>query len=156
MKPKIDEIDRAIVDLLMIDGRMRAADIARSIGGISNRTVVFRIKRLISKEVIKVKTVVNRQTLGYSILADIFIDVEPGKVIEIAEELCRMEEISYVGIVTGESDISIQAQHPSVESLQEFVVNKLQIIPGVRKTKSYLITQCLKLSYDWRIPEKLP
>jgi Lrp/AsnC family transcriptional regulator, regulator for asnA, asnC and gidA len=155
MKLKLDETDRAIIDILQIDGRMSNAEIARSIGGISIRTVGFRIKRLIREEVIKVKAVVNREPLGYSVLADIFIDVEPGKVTEIAKVLCTMEELSYVGIVTGDSDLSIQVQQPSIKSLQDFVINKLHSIPGVRKTKTYIIAECLRLSHDWRVPEKI-
>ncbi len=152
MTIKIDIIDRAIIELLQIDGRMSAADISRSIGTISVRTASIRIKRLINKNIINIKTIVNRHTIGYGILADIFIDVEPGRVTEIANILCGMEEVSYVGIVTGESDISIQAQQPSVECLQDFVINKLHKIPGVVKTKSFLIAQCLKLSYEWKLP----
>jgi Lrp/AsnC family transcriptional regulator, regulator for asnA, asnC and gidA len=156
MRQLIDEIDKKIVDALMENGRMSASDIARSIEGVSTRTVTRKIARLINKEVIKIKVVANRQLLGYTLLADLFIEVEPGKVTEVAEILCGMEEVCYVGIVTGESDISVQAQHCSIDDMQEFVLKKIHTIPGVRKTKTCLIMKILKLSYDWRIPEKLP
>ena len=155
MKLKLDETDSAIIDILQKDGRMSNAEIARCIGDISVRTVGIRIKRLIKAEVIDIKAIVNRQTLGYLVLADIFIDVEPGKVAEIAQILSEMEAISYVGIVTGDSDLSIQVQQPSIKCLQDFVINKLHSIPGVRKTKTYIIAETLKLSYNWRVPEQI-
>ncbi len=47
-----DDIDRKIVDLLMKDGRLPAAEIARQIGGITERIVRYRIERMVAEGVI--------------------------------------------------------------------------------------------------------
>jgi DNA-binding Lrp family transcriptional regulator len=61
-----DKIDAQIVDLLMEDGRMPAAMIARRIGGITERVVRYRIERMVSEGVIEVRPVVKPKSCNYS------------------------------------------------------------------------------------------
>jgi DNA-binding Lrp family transcriptional regulator len=56
---KLDRIDQKIVDCLMEDGRMQAAEIARRIGDVSERVVRYRVEQLIEKDVITVSAIVN-------------------------------------------------------------------------------------------------
>ena len=46
---KIDNIDIKIVDLLMEDGRMACSEIARRIGGVTERAIRYRLDRLIAE-----------------------------------------------------------------------------------------------------------
>ena len=65
---KIDSLDRAIVDLLMQDGRLPCAEIARQVGGgLTERTVRYRLGRLIKDGVVRVSAVVNPQAIGFSV-----------------------------------------------------------------------------------------
>ena len=50
---EIDIIDVKIVDLLMENGRMNAAEIARQVGDITERAVRYRIKRMEREGVIE-------------------------------------------------------------------------------------------------------
>jgi DNA-binding Lrp family transcriptional regulator len=54
-----DAIDRKIVELLMKDGRLPAAEIARLVGGTSERVVRYRIDRMVDENVIQIRPVVN-------------------------------------------------------------------------------------------------
>ncbi len=83
---KIDKTDRDIIHLLMEDGRMSCADMARKIGNTSERSIRYRLDRLIERGIIKVTAVANPQALGYTVIADVFLEVEPGLVLEVANK----------------------------------------------------------------------
>ena len=48
MQPRIDEIDRAILECLREDARMHASEIARRMGNMTARAVRNRLDRLVS------------------------------------------------------------------------------------------------------------
>lgn len=156
MKPAIDELDRQIVDLLMIDGRMSCSAIARAIGHVSPRAVRYRIDRLTDDKVIAIKPIVNHKALGYAIAADVFIQTEPQRVEEVAEALAELEEVNYVAITSGDRDIAAQVYTIDVAHLRTFMTKTLQKIPGVEQTKTYLLMEVLKDIDAWAIPSNLP
>jgi hypothetical protein len=41
-----------------------------------------------------------------------------------------------------------------VDSLQTYITETIHSIPGVRKTRVYILTRILKRSYDWPFPEE--
>ena len=55
---KIDKIDLKIVGLLMEDGRMHAAEIARRVGNLSERAVRYRIDRMLENGVMQISAIV--------------------------------------------------------------------------------------------------
>lgn len=149
---EIDKIDRDIVDLLMDDGRMSAAEIARRAGGISERAVRYRIERMVSEGVIKISAVVNPKALGFSVIADVFIEVESNRIEEVAERLTHLERVSYVACSIGESDISAQIVAHNNNEVYTFVTEVIGRVPGVRKTTTSIVPVVLKDVYDWKIP----
>ncbi len=69
-----NKTDSKIVELLMEDGRMAAAEIARRIGsGISERVVRYRIDRMVKEGVIQVRPIVNPQAFGLTTRADVVL-----------------------------------------------------------------------------------
>lgn len=153
MKPKVDNVDRAILKLLQEDARMSSSEIARRLGYVSRRTVRNRMKRLRDKDIIALSAGAVPGSLGYAISADIYIDVDAGKVMEVADALCKLPEVYYVALISGESDISAASVATDVDSLQTFITETIHSIPGIRKTRVYLLTRILKHSYDWPFPE---
>jgi Lrp/AsnC family transcriptional regulator for asnA, asnC and gidA len=136
---EIDTTDRKIVDLLMEDGRLPSAEIARRIGGISERSVRYRIERMVSQGIIHIGAIPNPRTLGFSVVADVSIEVEPGDVLQVARKLAEYECVSYVGCATGERDVSVQIVAHDNAELYTFVTEVLGNVPGVRKTTTSII-----------------
>jgi Lrp/AsnC family transcriptional regulator for asnA, asnC and gidA len=99
----LDQTDRAIIGLLNEDGRMSSAEISRRLGDVPSRTVSYRIDHLIERGIISVKAIVNPPALGYNVLADVFLEVEPGRVRAVANKVASFPEVSYVACATGES-----------------------------------------------------
>ncbi len=152
MAIKLDQLDKEIIDLLTRDGRMSCAEIAREIGTVSERSVRYRLEKLLAENVIRVNATPVPQSLGYNIVADVFIEVESGQVQEIARKIASYENVSYVAGATGEADISIQIIAQSNRELYEFVTEVLGKIPGVRKTTTSMVPFIVKDIERWRIP----
>ena len=149
---KLDNTDWKIIVLLNEDGRMPSAEIARRLGNISARTITNRIDALIQKGVINVRAVVNPEMIGYGVMADVFIEVEPGRVREVAEHVAELPQVTYVACATGESDVSISLRVRSIEELFNFITEKLGKIPGVRRTQSHLLPLKIKDLDSWLPP----
>ncbi len=79
---------------------MSCSKIASAIGGISERAVRYRIDRLIKANIIAVRGNVNAEALGLGVCADVFIEVEPSQVQEIALKLAAYESVSYIAYST--------------------------------------------------------
>lgn len=152
---KIDAVDKQISDILLEDGRMSCAKIASRIGGISERAVRYRIKRLIENHVISVRGNVNAEALGLNVCADVFIEVEPASVLEIAKKLAEYEVVSYIAYSTGDTDISIQVFAHNNSELFSFVTEVVGKIPGVRKTHISFVPIKIKDDHVWTIPSSV-
>jgi Lrp/AsnC family transcriptional regulator for asnA, asnC and gidA len=152
MMDLVNQLDRQIVNLLMEDGRMGCAEIARRIGGVSERTIRYRLDRLVERRVIRVAAIPNPRILGYGVTADVYLQVEPGAIREVAERLADYECVSYVACSLGDIDVSLQVVGRSNEEIYEFVTGTLAKVPGVRNTTTLIVPVTLKDVYQWRIP----
>lgn len=152
----LDHTDQAIIALLNEDGRMSSAEIARRLKNVPSRTVSYRIDSLIERGIISVKAIVNPPALGYDVLADVFLEVEPGRVRAVAERVASLPEVSYVACATGESDVSISVRVRNNEELFNFVIDQISVIPGVRRTQSHLLPVKIKDIDSWLPRELIP
>ena len=155
-RPKIDDIDRGILECLHEDARMHCSEISRRLGNMTARAIRNRLDRLVDEGYIAITAGAISERLGLPISADIAMDVEPGMVEEVANKLVKLDETNYVAMTTGDSDISVSVVAASMGDLQTLITEKLHSIPGVRKTKTYILTKILKQSCDWAFPENLP
>ncbi len=149
---EIDKTDLQIINLLMADGRMPASEMARRIGGISERAIRYRIDRIVKEGYIQISAITNPKSLGYSVTADVFLEVESGMILDVAKKTAEYDCVSYVACAIGESDISIQIVGHDTNEVYQFVTNVIGKIPGVRKTTTSIVPLVLKDVYQWRIP----
>ena len=152
-KVEIDEIDQKIVDALIEDGRASAAEIARAIGGISERVVRYRMERLIREGVVKIGAIVNPVALGYAVMADVFLEVESGGIEEVSRQVMKYDCVTYLAFSIGESDVSLQIVGKNNEQIYTFVTDVLGKLPKVRRTVTSIVPVKLKDVYEWRIPD---
>ena len=153
---KMDETDRSIIEFLSKDGRMSAADIARRMGNITDRAVSYRIHQLIESGVMKIVPFINPEALGYTITADLSIQTEPKKLIQVAKAVAKLQPVVYVAIVAGDRDITATVHVAGVRELQSFITETLLNIPGVQRTRSQILTQVVKDIDQWGIPDDAP
>ena len=152
---EIDEKDIKIVNFLLEDGRMTASDIARNIGGISERAVRYRIDRMVKDGVIRISAIVSPQAFGFDTRADVWLEVESDKILEVANRMAEFENVSYVACAIGETDVSIQVVAKDTGEVYRFVTEVVRKVPGVRKTVTSIVPIVLKDVYQWRVPERV-
>ena len=150
---KLDRIDQKIVDCLMEDGRMQAAEIARRIGDVSERVVRYRLDQLVEKRVISVSAIVNPKVLGLDVVADVWLEVESDSILEVARRMAEFENVSYVACSIGEQDISMQVLGHDTTEVYRFVTEVIAKVTGVRKTSTSIVPLVIKDVFQWRIPD---
>jgi Lrp/AsnC family transcriptional regulator for asnA, asnC and gidA len=149
---KIDKIDIKIVELLMENGRMACSEIARRIGGMSERAVRYRLDKMVENHILKISAIVNPRSLGFLVIADVLLEVEADAIRDVAEKMTLYDMVSYVAYSIGETDVSVQVVARDTNEVYEFVTEVIGKTPGVRKTTTSIVPQVLKDVYQWRIP----
>lgn len=149
---EIDKTDINIIDLLMEDGRMPASEVARRIGGISERMIRYRIDRIVKEGFIQISAITNPKSIGYTLTADVFLEVESNSILDVAKKASEYECVSYVACSIGENDISIQVVGHDTDEVYNFVTETIGKIAGVRKTTTSIVPLVLKDVYQWRVP----
>jgi Lrp/AsnC family transcriptional regulator for asnA, asnC and gidA len=133
----MDELDNQIIKILQRDGRASNAGIARDVG-VSEGTVRRRLKRLVQEEFIQVVALPDPTKMGLESQALIGVQVDPDKIDQVADGMSDLDEIKWVAITTGSYDIFAWSTLPSAESLGIFLRTKVGVIPGVRRTETFV------------------
>ena len=150
---EISDIDRKIINLLMEDGRMPASEIARRLGeGLSERAVRYRIERMTTDGIIKIGAIINPRALGFSVIADVWLEVEADAIQEVARKMAEFDFISYVAYAIGAQDVSVQIIAKDTQDVYHLVTEIIGKTPGVRKTTTFIVPHVLKDVHQWRIP----
>lgn len=152
---KIDKTDLKIIELLMEDGRIHAAEIARRIGDISERAVRYRIDRMIDNNIIQITAVVHPKAVGMGVVADVLLLCDSDSIQGVAHKMAEFENVSYVACSIGETDVSVQVLARDTAEVYRFVTEVIGKVPGVRKTTTSIVPLVLKDVYQWRIPPAL-
>ncbi|MFX0199853.1 MAG: Lrp/AsnC family transcriptional regulator [Candidatus Hodarchaeota archaeon] len=148
MTEMIDAIDSKIINLLQKDGRIPSTKIARGLG-ISEATVRNRIQRLIQEGIIQIVAVGNPFKLGFGIVGTIKINIDIKKVDNVMNELMKIDELWYLALATGGTDIDTEFNAKSLDDLHGLIFERINKIDGVIRTETSLIMRYVKRRYDW-------
>ena len=143
-----DETDRAIISYLQYDGRMPYTKIAVELG-LTEGGIRRRVKKMIEQGSLQIVGVVEPQDMGLEEAGMIGVSVEGRPIDEVAEEIANLDEVTYLFQAAGEFDLFVEAYCKDREHFVNFLNRKLQQIPGVRGTQSFIILKMHKLSYRW-------
>jgi len=144
----VDDIDRAIISHLQYDGRAPYTKIAEELE-ITEGSVRRRVKRLVDNGVMQIVAIVEPQELGWNEAGMIGITVRADRIQEVADAIAQLPEVSYLFQAAGEFDLFAEVYCKDREHFVSFLNNKLQKVPGVERTQSFLILKMHKLSYRW-------
>ena len=143
---QLDQLDTDIIKILREDGRASNAGIARRVG-VSEGTVRRRLKRLVQESYIQVVALPDPAKMGYDSEALLGVQVDPDKVDEVADGLDALDEVNWVAVTTGSYDVFAWASLPSSEALGIFLRTKVGVIPGVRRTETFVNVANKKRGY---------
>jgi DNA-binding Lrp family transcriptional regulator len=139
----LDETDKKILKNLIVDARLSARQLALKLG-MSTVTILTRIKKLEKEKIIKGYTaLLDHEKLGYNLTAIIEIIAKKDKIIDIEEELAKMENVCGVYDITGNTDSLIIAKFKERNELSEFVKG-LSTIPNVENTITHVVLNTTK------------
>jgi Lrp/AsnC family transcriptional regulator, regulator for asnA, asnC and gidA len=142
---QIDDLDREIIGHLTEDGRLSAAEIAGRIGSVSERTVRNRIAALLQAKMIVIGAIPDPVALGRDVQVELIIEVEPGRLDEVAIQLAEYEEIGYLAATSGTSNLSASLFVTDHAALLEFIDQELGKLPGVKRVTSSVVLRLYKV-----------
>jgi Lrp/AsnC family transcriptional regulator, regulator for asnA, asnC and gidA len=141
--PSLYDLDRAIADLLGIDGRMSSSELARRVRA-PEPTVRRRVRRLLAQGLIRVIAVVDPAQTPDRVDALIGLKVDLSALEHVSAELAKRGELRYVGISTGEFDILAEGVFASQQALRAFLTECIGRLPGVRDSRTFVILHTVK------------
>ena len=144
-RSEIDDLDRTVIALLTEDGRLSASEIAARIGGVSERTIRNRIASLLQNRHIMIGAIPDPTSVGREVQADVFIEVEPGRVDDVASVLAEFDEVGYLAAIAGEYNLSAAVFVATHSDLLEFCEAVIGKIPGVRRVVPCMILRMYKV-----------
>ena len=142
----MDEKDRKIIGILFEDSSLSSRQISRKTG-MPVTTVHNRVRRLREEGVIKRYTIeTDSRKLGKTFAALIHVSCNYDLLRsakkdqhQLAAEIRRLPEVEHVDIVTGTSDLVVRARTRDVEDFDRFLFKRLQTIPGISGTRTFVI-----------------
>jgi len=142
MNYEIDNLDRQILDVLQQDARRPFQLIAKDLI-VSGGTVHIRVNKLKEAGVITGSKIrVNPEKLGYDVCAFVGINLQNARDYRVViEELKQMPEILEAHYTTGKYNIFVKILAKSTRGLHHFLIEKLQEIPQVRSTETFISLQ---------------
>jgi Lrp/AsnC family transcriptional regulator for asnA, asnC and gidA len=143
----LDEIDKAIVRELQVDGRMPYAQLGPKVG-LSQAAVRQRVQRLIGSEVMQVVAVTDPLRLGFTLQAMVGIGAR-GDLKELAERLAKVPEIDYVVVASGRFDLLLEVVCEGHEELFDLLNREVRSVDGVLTAEVFTYLHLEKQTYSW-------
>ncbi len=147
---KMDKTEKKIMKLLQTDGRKSFVDMADDVG-VTEGTIRRKFYRLVREGIIRIAGVSDPFKIGFNSPAIIAMNVEPGRIREVAEKISKMKPLYYVGLTTGIFDIIVQGVFPTNEDLAHFILEDLGNIDGIREINTSLLLRIYKQSFEWGV-----
>ena len=143
----LDEIDKAIIRELQLDGRAAYAKLGPAVG-LSQAAVRQRVQRLIESGVMQVVAVTDPLTLGFGLQAMIGLEVD-GDLRAVASKLAADSAVSYAVITSGRFDLLLEVVCTGNEELLHIINEVIRTTPGVRNTEVFTYLHLEKQTYSW-------
>lgn len=141
--PRLDRIDRRILEVLQGNARISNLDLADAIG-LSPTPCARRVRRLEESGLIRGHvTLLDPQRLGLTLTAFISIAMDrhtPDRFEAFEDEVRRYPEVMDCCVVTGQNaDYLVQAVVPDMAYYERFLLGRLTRIPGVSGVQSSFV-----------------
>lgn len=147
MENTIDAIDKRILNLLQADGKMKIKEIAAALK-MTTTPVFERIKKLEKEGFIKSYSAnVNRQKLGYSLLAFCSVTLEKHEqngLEKFIEEVQDIPEVIECYHIAGMFDYLLKVCIKDMNDYQKFVTQKLSTLSNIGKIQSSFVMTEIK------------
>ena len=145
MKPRMDDLDIRILDLLQSDARMPFVKLAESLG-VSDTTVRTRVERLVKRFGLKFVVDIDPGELGLLYLY-LGLRVQGASLDRTIERASALPEVVFLGRCTGGYDLIGEVMCRDNAHLMR-LLDDLRAIPGVAAFDTFPVLRVEK--EDWR------
>ena len=144
-----DRLDRSLVQALQLDGRAPFSRIAEVLG-VSEQTVARRYRRLRGEGLLRVVGLVDPRAVGGAEWM-VRVGCRPGGVGRLAEALARRDDVSWVTLSAGGSEIVCSVRSRSAEQRDELLLQRLPATSQVLSMDVYAVLHRFAggASTDW-------
>lgn len=150
---KLDETNRALVELLRGDGRLTNQELAERLG-LPASTVRDRVRRLSESKVLRVIALTDFRALGFDFLIFLGVRVEGRPALDAATDLAASRRVTSVCIVAGKYDLWVMVAVRDKKELSDFVTVELGCIAGIRDIDIALALDVMKFNSDFALPPR--
>ncbi|HMJ35147.1 MAG TPA: Lrp/AsnC family transcriptional regulator [Baekduia sp.] len=141
----MDDIDRAIVDRLALDGRLPYSKLGVEVG-LSEAATRQRVQRLIDKGYMQIVAVTDPLVTRGSVMALVGLRVQ-GDSREVAKKISELHESIYVVATSGSFDVIAEIVGKTHEDLLAVLNDHVRQIPGVISTETFVYLDLFKHTF---------
>lgn len=123
-KYRLDDVDRAVIAALRIDGRRSNSVIAAS-AGVDPATVARRTRRLVESGTLYYEVEIDPAVQGLGVDTMIWITMAPGQLGRLAEKLSRHPYCRFVAATSGRFSLALNVVLPRYQDVVTFVDDEL-------------------------------
>jgi Lrp/AsnC family transcriptional regulator for asnA, asnC and gidA len=136
---QIDNVDRQILNELLLDARIPYLEIARKLI-VSGGTIHQRIDKLKKMGVLEgSKAVLNLSKLGYDVTVILGIHLKSSRDLnDVIGKLEQLPEIVEAHYTTGNYALLLKLHTKTIQDFHKFLANKLQAIDAIQSTESFI------------------
>lgn len=146
--PQLDDIDYGIVRALQDNARLPFTTIAKELG-VTEKTVRMRVQQMQDEGILSLVGVVNPVKAGLNVQSFIQVAVEATKLDDVVTTLNDIVEVRLIVLTSGDYQLIIQILVRDYEELSQFLLNKLNKIPGILRVNVINELKILKSKYKF-------
>lgn len=150
---EITATDLAIIGALHADGRMPFAQVATQLG-IGASTVQARVARLRRLGILQFEAFADPPRIGYPVWALLTFRTDAGESPGTAAQLAALQELFFVGIMTGDSDITTGGVFRSNDDLLSFLQERVAAIPAIRSVSMITVLRLVKREIAYPVAQQ--
>ena len=138
---RLDDTDRAILEILLKDASTAKAEIARSVG-LTPTAVFERLRKLEERGVIKgYSAQLDPRALGLTLLAFVFVsEIKPVTSGETARRLAQVQQVEEVHRVTGRDCFLLKVRTGSTDALTK-VLDEIGVLDDVGAVQTSIVLE---------------
>lgn len=141
--PKLDVVDRILVDALIGDGRMAFNDLAvRS--GVSAATARRRVGRLVESGLVRLRCDLAAPAFGWSISATIWGKVPASELQQVCRSLAGSPQVRVAAATTGPNNLMVTCWLHSLAEIEAIETRLLQQFPSVQVSNRVIDLRSVK------------
>lgn len=141
----LDETDIKLIRELEREPKQTHVDLTAKLG-LGRDAVSARLQRLLETRTIKIVGLSDPIAIGYTTSVIMDINVQPSRLLSVAERLAALDPIQHVMLCMGRFQVMAFSIFQSRADYLDFLVNNIGNVPGILYIESLIVLRHTKLS----------